>query len=201
MEAVPVIAGGRARRARALAALLALGLGVAVAPPARATVVVAKDFAALCSEAELIFVGTVASTESRWSDPQRQAIETMVTFTDLTWLRGGPRARVELRFAGGELDGLREAVAGVPQFSVGERRVVFARAGHFVSPIVGFNQGLFRVVDGAGGPVVLDADGRAVTGVGRAALQRGAAGDRDAALPLDTFLARVRAEMAVEPTP
>ena len=83
-----------------------------------------------------------------------------MTFTDLTWLRGGPQAQIELRFGGGELDGLREEVAGVPQFTVGERRVIFAHAGHFVSPIVGFNQGLFRVVDGADGPVVLDADGQ-----------------------------------------
>ncbi|HSP96869.1 MAG TPA: hypothetical protein VL049_06445 [Candidatus Dormibacteraeota bacterium] len=190
-----------ARRRGAWAAPLALLLGIVAAPRAEATTVIAKDFSALCAEAELIFVGTVASSESRWSDPQRQAIETVVTFTDLTWLRGGPQAQIELRFGGGELDGLHEAVAGVPQFNVGDRRVVFAHAGHLVSPIVGFNQGLFRVVDGAGGPVVLDADGKAVTGVGRAALQRGAADDRSAALPLDAFLARVREQMAAGPTP
>jgi len=200
VEAVPVTIGTVARRG-ARAAVLALLFGVVAAPRAEATTVIAKDFSALCAEAELIFVGTVASTEARWSDPQRQAIETVVTFTDLTWLRGGPQAQVELRFGGGELEGLHEAVAGVPQFTVGERRVVFAHAGHLVSPIVGFNQGLFRVVDGADGPVVLDADGKAVTGVGRAALQRGAVDDRGAALPLDAFLARVRAQMAPVPTP
>jgi hypothetical protein len=125
----------------------------------------------------------------------------VVTFADLTWLRGGPQATVELRFGGGELEGLREAVAGVPQFTVGDRRVIFAHAGHYVSPLVGFSQGQFRVVDGAGGPVVLDADGSGVTGVGRAALPRGAAEDRTAALPLDAFLARVRAQMAAGTTP
>lgn len=200
MEAVPVsIAAMAARGARAT--LLALLVGVVAASRAEATTVIAKDFGALCAEAELIFVGTVAAREARWSDPQRQAIETVVTFTDLTWLRGGPQAEVELRFGGGELDGLHEAVAGVPQFTVGDRRVVFAHAGHLVSPIVGFNQGLFRVVAGADGPVVLDADGKAVTGVGRAALQRGAVDDRAAALPLDAFLARVRAQMTPGPTP
>jgi hypothetical protein len=163
---------------------------------APATVVVAKDFDALCAEAALIFVGTVAKVESRWSDPQRQAIETEVTFGDLTWLRGGSASQIALRFGGGEMDGLREAVAGVPEFAVGERRVVFAHAGRFVSPIVGFNQGVFRVVDGDAGPVVLDAEGKAVIGVGRAGLQRGAPGDRTTALPLDDFLARIRAELA-----
>jgi hypothetical protein len=188
------------RRDRLIAAaLLALLLAVPL-DRAGATVVVAKKFDELCAEADLVFVGTVATVESRWSDPQRQAIETVVTFTDLTWLRGGPQAEVVLHFAGGERDGLHEAVAGVPEFAAGERRVVFARNGHFVSPIVGFNQGLFRVVDGPGGPVVLDAEGKAVTAVGRAALQRGAADDRAAALPLDAFLARIRAQLA-EPAP
>jgi hypothetical protein len=186
----------RPPRCRALVALLGAALLAFAAPRAGATVVVAKDFAALCAEADLIFVGTVAGVASRWSDPQRQAIETEVTFTDLTWLRGGSETPVRLRFAGGEMEGLHEAVAGVPRFAVGERRVVFARAGHYASPIVGFNQGLFRVVDGASGPVVLDEEGRAVTGVGRAALQRGASDDRRAALPLDAFLDRVRTQLA-----
>jgi hypothetical protein len=190
-----------ARRRRLLAAALAAVLSAVAAPRAGATVVVAKDFGAFCAEADLIFVGTVTNVAARWSDPQRRAIETEVTFGDLIWLRGGPEATVRLQFAGGEMDGLREAVAGVPQFAVGERRVVFAHTGHYASPIVGFNQGLFRVVDGASGPVVLDADGRAVTGVGRAALQRGASDDRGAALPLEAFLDRVRAHLNAGATP
>lgn len=183
------------------------GVGVALAglllaaSPAGATVVVEKDFAALCGEAELIFVGTVTRTESRWSDPQRRAIETVVTFGDLTWLRGAPRSEIALRFTGGEVDGLREEVAGVPRFAVGERRVVFARDGHYVSPLVGFNQGLFEVVDGAAGPVVLDAEGRSLAAADRAALQRGRAEARDAAPPLDAFLDRVRRQMTAGATP
>lgn len=191
------------------ARLSAVGRGVVVAlaglllaaSPAGATVVVEKDFAALCAEAELIFVGTVIRTESRWSDPQRRAIETVVTFGDLTWLRGTPRSEIALRFTGGEVDGLREEVAGVPRFAVGERRVVFARDGHYVSPLVGFNQGLFEVVDGAAGPVVLDAEGRSLAAGDRAALQRGRAGARDAAPPLDAFLDRVRRQMTAGATP
>ncbi|MFN8642011.1 MAG: hypothetical protein U0802_10245 [Candidatus Binatia bacterium] len=181
--------------------LLGASLSALAASRAAATVVVAKDFAALCAEADLVFVGTVTAVVPRWRDAQRQAIETEVTFADLTWLRGGPQAATTLRFAGGEMDGVHEAVAGVPQFAVGERRVVFAHAGRFVSPIVGFNQGVFRVVDGADGPVVLDAGGRAVTGVGRAALQRGAPDDRAAAVSLDAFLERVRAQLAIEAAP
>jgi len=154
--------------------------------------VVAKDFAALCSEADLIFVGTVTAVTSDWTDAQHRDIRTRVTFGALTWLRGGAESTLTLRFAGGEIDGLREEVAGVPHFAIGQRRIVFARAGAYMSPLVGFNQGLFQVVDGADGPLVLDADGRAVTDVARAALQRGAPGDLNAAVTLDAFLARVR---------
>lgn len=190
----------RVLTARAAGALLALlwMTGAGAPPRAAATVVIAKDFAALCAEADLVFVGTVTAVESRWSDPARRAIETAVTFADLTWLRGAARDTVTLRFAGGTMDGLHEEVAGVPRFAVGERRVLFARDGTYVSPVVGFNQGVFQVVEGADGPVVLDHDAHAVTAVGRAALQRGAVGDRAAAVPLDTFLEQVRARLADE---
>jgi hypothetical protein len=125
--------------------LIALG---AACDRAAATVVVAKDFAALCAEADLIFVGTVSKTESRWIDRDKQAIETQVTFEDLTWLRGPAQSSITLHFAGGEVDGLREEIAGVPGFTVGERRIIFARNGRYVSPIVGFDQGALRVVEG-----------------------------------------------------
>ena len=183
---------------RFLAFALALLAAAASAAPAHATTVLAKDFAALCAEADLVFVGTVETVRPRWRDRTRQAIETVVTFAALTWLRGAPRATIELTFGGGEMDGLREEIAGVPRFLPGERRVLFARAGDFVSPLVGFSQGYFRVVDGPEGPSVLDADGRAVTGLAGAARRRGAANDAAAAVPLATFLDRVRAQLATD---
>jgi hypothetical protein len=173
------------------AALLAL-LAVLGAAPARATVVVEKDFAALCTEADLIFVGTVTEVTSEWSDPQRRAIRTRVSFGDLTWLRGGPAPTITLTFAGGEMDGLREEIAGVPRFAVGERRVLFARNGEYVSPLVGFSQGQFQVVDGVNGAVVLDADGKPVSATNRAALQQGASAPAGPPVSLDAFLNRVR---------
>jgi hypothetical protein len=176
---------------------------VALAPGrAAATVVVAKDFAALCAEADLIFVGTVTGRESRWSDPSHQAIETLVTFGDVTWLRGTAQPSVTLHFAGGEVDGLREEIAGVPQFAVGERRVIFARAGRFVSPIVGFDQGALRVVEGSNGPVVSGprsaggADGEDVSGHG--VLRLGTPQPDQSGGPpvaLDEYLDRVRRQL------
>ena len=172
------------------AALLFVGL----AAPVAATVVVAKDFAALCNEADLIFVGIVTDVVSRWSDPATHSIETLVTFGDLTWLRGGPASTVTLRFGGGEVDGVREEYAGVPHFSLGERRVIFAHDGAFVSPIVGFDQGALRVVDGADGAHVLGAPSAADA---RGALHLGApAGAPPSPVPLDAFLDRVRQQLA-----
>lgn len=140
---------GRCGFAGAVAAML-----VALAAPVWATTVVSKDFAALCGQADMIFAGTVTAVESRWVDGTRQAIETLVTFGDLTWVRGEADETVTLRFAGGEVDGIREEIAGMPSFAVGERRVIFARDGIYVSPLVGFDQGALAVVEGPGGPEV-----------------------------------------------
>ena len=205
VEAVPAALnpgrpGQRGARQLAAAAAVVAVLGLWRAPAA-ATVVVAKDFAALCAEADLVFVGTVTAVTSAWRDTAQRSIETRVTFAELTWLRGDPRPTITLQFAGGEIDGLREEIAGVPRFAVGERRIIFAHAGDFLSPVVGFHQGVFGVVDHGDGPVVLDAGGRPVTAVGRAALVRGAPGDDAAALPLAAFLDRVRQQLGAERPP
>ncbi len=108
METVP--AGvSHTRHWLAVGCIVAALLGVAgLAGRVSATVVIAKDFAALCDEADLVFVGTVTGVASRWSDPATQSVETLVTFGDLTWLRGTVQTTVTLRFGGGEMDGLRE---------------------------------------------------------------------------------------------
>jgi hypothetical protein len=193
--------------------MAALAVLCATAGRASATVVVAKDFAALCAEADLIFVGTVTSTASHWIDREQQAIETQVTFGDLTWLRGPAQPSITLRFAGGEVDGLREAIAGVPGFTVGERRIIFARNGRYVSPIVGFDQGALRVIEGEGGPVVVGPNGAALVD-GEALAIRGAARSGTPAadeqqptsadaqpVPLNQFLDRVRGQIGFPTTP
>lgn len=187
------------RRASVLAvpAVLVVLATTAAPPFARATTVVAKRFADLCAEADLVFAGNVTAVESGWRDGSKQAIETRVSFGSITWLRGGPRPTLTLRFAGGSADGLTEEVAGMPRFAVGDRVVLFARDGDFVSPIVGFHQGVFRVVEGANGPTVIDAEGQPVATIGGAAIQRGTPSNGAvSALSLDEFLARVRAELA-----
>ena len=184
----------------ALCAALAIGAwihGRGGAQTAGATTIIAKDFGQLCREADLVFVGTVVEVASEWSDPGKQAIETRVVFSDLLPLVGVEGSRVELRFGGGTMDGIREEIAGVPRFAVGERRVIFARKEHAVSPIVGFDQGAFTVVDSASGPVVLGSGGRPVAAIAGPTvnLAPSPAGP-EAGLPLDSFLERVREQLA-----
>ena len=182
-----------ARGPRWLAVLAAAAL---TAQPASATTVIAKDFAALCAEADLIFAGTVSAVESRWSDPEQQAIETLVTFSDITPVFGTEGGTVTLRFAGGQVGTMREEIAGVPQFAVGDRRVIFARRERSVSPIVGFHQGVFSVVDTPEGPAVVGAEGAAPEERTGTEAQRAS---RAGAVPLETFLERVRRELAARP--
>lgn len=163
----------------------------------RATTVVAQSFESICREADMVFVGSVSRVESRWTAQEEGTIETVVTFSDLLPLFGVEGDEVVLRFAGGAVDGMREEIAGMPQFEVGDRVVVFARRGRLVSPIVGFHQGLFRVVEGDQGPVVLNQSRFPVTAVEGRTLRFGSAAQGvSAAMPLDSFLSQVRENLA-----
>jgi hypothetical protein len=171
-----------------------------VARPARATVVVSKDLSQLSAEADLIFVGTVADVRSQWVDPEQQHIETLVTFASIEPLWGVDTDTVTLRFSGGQIGATVQQVVGIPRFTPGERVVVFAREGHFVSPIVGFHQGCFHVVRGSTGPLVVDAPSRP-SGTSAALMAEGATtGGGVGGVPLDAFLDEVRAELAKRQT-
>ena len=137
---------------RSLVAIL-LTLAVAVAPPAQATVLTAMDFAEQCKHAERIFVGSVRAVESRRNPSAPLYFETLVTFAVEQTVTGPSVPEVQLRFSGGTVDGARQSIDGMPEFAVGERYVVLANgAGErpAVSPIIGFNQGLYRVDAPAG---------------------------------------------------
>jgi hypothetical protein len=171
------------------AALLVLALAPRAA---RATMVVEKPFADLCREADLIFAGKVTSVASRWRDERRQSIETAVTFAVTDAVIGVDGSEVQLVFAGGEMDGIREAIGGIPEFRPGEEVVLFAVRRPSLSPIVGFHQGCFRVVDGR----VSNVDGAPVTGVSERGLALGQSDAGERGVPLAQFLAEVRQRLA-----
>lgn len=184
----------RSYPARALVlAVLTSGLW---AQGAGASSVVPKGLEDLVAEADAIFVATVAEVRSRWIDDRRSGIETLVTFTDLKPLLGVTEEELTLGLGGGSVDGVREEFVGAPRFTPGERLILFTRQGHYVSPVVGFAQGCFRVVEGPSGPVVLSADGQPVRALSRNRVEvGGAAGETadaaDEAMPLAEFIESV----------
>lgn len=137
-----------------LVAALALAL---VAGHARTTTLERVTMRDRIERASLIFEGTVRRVETRISTvatPNDAALpHTFVTFeVDRVFKgRSSEDGLVTLRFVGGwdAARGLRLAVPGVPEFEPGAREVLFVEAnGDSPCPLVGWEQGRIRVVDG-----------------------------------------------------
>ena len=95
---------------------------VLLASPAQATSVVAKPFSAVVQAAEIIAVGTVTAIAAEW-DAAHSRPFTLVTFSTLDVLKGAhTEPELTLRVLGGpHPDGSILQIAGVPQFSLGDR--------------------------------------------------------------------------------
>jgi hypothetical protein len=154
----------RAFRCRVVCRLAVLPLALLVVLPgfsATAATFAWKDFDALVTEAEEIFVGTVTAVPGRRLP--NGGIVTDVGFDDVRVLKGPLTDRMVLQVLGGTIDDETMELAGAPQFRQGVRYLVFARGnGRWMLPVVGGDHGLFRViVDPAlGVEVVRDARGR-----------------------------------------
>ena len=112
------------------------------------TTVLEKSLTDLVQEADTVVVGTVSAIEAEW-DAASETPFTYVTFTDLDILKGETdQTELILQFLGGPRpDGTVLQIAGVPQFAVGERNVLFVTGnGHHAVPFVGLWQGVYRVV-------------------------------------------------------
>ncbi len=139
----------------------------ALAAAAQATVLPYKSFDRLVDESEGIVIGTVRSVETA-AARNANDLYTYVTIEQLDVLRGKvAQATLTLRLKGG-FDGRQGLhVEGAPQFAPKERVLLFVQGnGRDLVPFVGWSQGVFRLVDAAGGgQQVRDADGNAVIGV------------------------------------
>jgi hypothetical protein len=167
-------------------------LVAALACTAQATVIVPADLGELSRDAIAIVRGRVAAVDTQYTE-DRRAIETIVTLEVERYLKGALGQIVRFKVPGGELGRYRSIVVGAPEFAVDQRVVVFLGAlGPSVPHIVGFNQGVFRVVRAADNsgwlvtpPAALPAAGASV------ALVRGDVTRRP--LPLADFEQRVGA--------
>lgn len=115
--------------------------------PAQATTAVEQTFPDLVHRADIIAVGTVTAIDEHW-DAVRRAPFTLVTFSDLTILKGHLSGeRLTLHFLGGHTpNGILLSIPGVPHFTLGEKTVVFCAGNRRAfCPLVGIWQGVVRV--------------------------------------------------------
>jgi hypothetical protein len=145
-----------------------------VSRAAHATIVRALGFEDQCRGADRIFVATVRSIESRRVARAPRYFETIVGLVVDEVVAGTVPGVLELRFTGGTIGNERQSIDGMPEFTIGERYVVMVDAEHdppLLSPIVGFDQGLYRVVTEPSGSRAVVRDH-----AGRPLVERGAGG-------------------------
>ena len=117
-----------------------------VAASASGTTWLPVTFDDLVTRADVIFVGDVVDVRPfTLNTREGTVIKTRVTFQISDPLAGTTGALEVLEFLGGEIGDVGMAVAGMPTFRVGDRRVVFATRDRSINPIVGFTQGLMQI--------------------------------------------------------
>jgi hypothetical protein len=124
-----------------------------------ATVLAPADLVDLTRDSGAIVRGRVTATNSRWTE-DRRAVETLVTVDVESSFKGPLDKTAQFLVPGGALGRYRSVVVGAPQFDVGQRVIVFlAWQGPSYPHLVGFSQGVFRVLNAASesGPVVIPA--------------------------------------------
>ena len=107
--------------------LMVCGVLLALAMPARATVIVPADLGELSRDARTIVRGRVASLDAQWT-ADRGTIETIVTLEVESYLKGSLGPTLSFRVPGGDLGRFRSIVVGAPEFAVDEHVIVFLGA-------------------------------------------------------------------------
>ncbi|MBM3817825.1 MAG: hypothetical protein FJW14_02230 [Acidimicrobiia bacterium] len=118
-----------------------MGVGVA-----GATVVLPADFATVVTESTVAVHGTVVQVASGLTGPRR-TIESIVTVSVITPLKGTPGATVSFRVPNGQVGRYRRVMVGAPEFEAGDEVVVFLQGRAPAMPsLFGLSQGVYRVV-------------------------------------------------------
>lgn len=110
-----------------------------------ATTFTALTLEELTQKADLAVFGVVenVTVEARDGEPW-----TVATLTVTRPLAGNPGDTLSLAFYGGTLEtGLSVSVVGMPSLAVGDEVLLLAYDAPYYSPIVGFNQGLWRLTE------------------------------------------------------
>jgi len=125
-----------------LFALLALLTGPLAG---HSTVLQRLDLDDLTAQSSAVVHAEIVGKRAEWNE-SRNVIYTVYTVRPIEYLKGRLGPVFELHEPGGELDGLRMAIAAVPEFAVGQEAVLFvwtdARGKH---QVIGFEQGSLAV--------------------------------------------------------
>lgn len=145
-------------------AALVFVLGTSVLPsvaadPARATEVPTFPLRALALEADAVLRGDVIEEESVF-DAERHRIYTLSHVLVREVLRGGARPGdvIVVKQMGGEVEGLRQVLAGTAPLFPGDEVVVFARTDGAFHYLVGMAQGVWHVRRAPGRAAVVARD-------------------------------------------
>src|SRR5206468_5767605 len=171
--------------------ILAAVVALAWAPAALATTVVPVADADLVSTATAIVIADVPAIESRW-DPATRRIFTVITLDVRDSLKGEiPLGPLTIRQLGGRVAGMQAWVEGSPEFTVGERVLVFlSRNADGTLRVAHLYQGKFSIVTDlqTGASHAVRAPGRHVHVLGRGGASTAATERR----PLADFLRDIR---------
>lgn len=153
---------------------------------ARATILAPIDFNELAVTAETVVYARVLAVTPVLTDQHR--VESVVTAEAIGYIKGGLGRTVTFRIPGGQIGAFRSVMVGAPTFAEGDEVVLFLGSrGPALPYLVGFSQGVYRVVADARTAVRMVIPPPAVnTGVTEQVV-RGAA----APITLDAFIARV----------
>jgi hypothetical protein len=147
---------------------LSLAVALAAFPlQSSATTLFYKSFTDLVNEADGVVSGHVASVNSQYN--ANKEIYTFVTLDQLEVLSGSYQdSTLTIRLKGGKVENDISHVIGSPEFTEGERVVLFVNGnGKYMVPLVGWTQGVFRIQQDPATSldVIKDADGNRVVGV------------------------------------
>lgn len=158
----------------------------AAAGTARATTLAPIDFNELAVSAQTVVYARVTAITPVLTDQHR--IESIITAEAIGYIKGQLGRTVSFRIPGGQIGAFRSVMVGAPTFAEGDQVVLFLTSrGPSLPYLVGFSQGVYRVVPDARTGVRMVIPPPAVnTGV-TATVVRGAA----APITLDAFTARV----------
>jgi hypothetical protein len=168
---------------------------------ASAMVVVKRDFPDLVARSEQIVIGTV--TDIHEEQDVSGAPFTLVTFSDLSVLKGDVGSTLTLRFYGGHAGDVVVAISDMPTFTLGERDVLFVAGNNRdVCPLVGVWQGRFyvRLDPTLGADIVEDSTHQPLTGIAGRQLLRAPAVSGATPMTLDAFRQLIVDELA-QPQP